>query len=167
MYVNKFFDAVQMLGATPGTTGNTLGAAGSTGQLPYSWLALTPMNISRLFFRVTQAFATTAASAGTIPVQFVVQPVLNSTSASVVVGQLNIPTSAVLGTVYYKDIPPNTASTGVGAGLGSVGGGLVAPGLQVVVQYTAFPSSGGGIADFEAEYNPERPANWPVMSLST
>lgn len=103
-----------------------------------------------MYLRQIALVVTTAMnSTGAAVVQVKKYPAAGSSANAVLLGSLSIPAAAVGGQVYYKDIPAVK----------------LLPGQELVFEVTtASTTAGKGICLFDADDNPERPANVSMIA---
>lgn len=122
----------------------------STGVAGASWFVASECQVSRLVAVISTILSSTAAAV----IQFIDRPTHGSATSQVVIGSLNVGTTAGVGTVgqcYYKDIAPYK----------------LLPGHEVVMNVlTATTTSGKVVPGMEILDQPERSTNVSNMIAS-
>ncbi|NCX93159.1 MAG: hypothetical protein EBX40_00570 [Gammaproteobacteria bacterium] len=115
-----------------------------------SFTVLEQCQVSDIFFVISTA----VVSSGNVVVTFKRRPTIGSATGEVSIGTVVIPGGAAVGKVYYKKVSPVVCAVGE----------------QIVIEVTTAAAGGGAAGNgqgfFEAEQDPETPANNADMILS-
>lgn len=114
------------------------------------FMAMHQVQVKQIAFVVSTA----TVSSANIVVTVKRRPTVGSSSGEVTIGTLSIPTGVAAGKMYYKNVTPVT----------------VAQGEEIVFEVTTaaagMGAAGAGYSGFDAEHDPEVPANNSDMVAS-